>query len=79
MLRDLPDDNDWLDHERRALGDRIRIARLHRDLTQERVYLAAGVSRATLQKIEAGTTDARFSTLLRIARVLGMHVADLLR
>ncbi|SOD80195.1 DNA-binding transcriptional regulator, XRE-family HTH domain [Streptomyces sp. 1222.2] len=79
MLRDLPDDDDWLVQDRRAIGDRIRIARLHRNLTQERVYLAAGISRATLQKIEAGTTDARISTLLRIARVLGMHVVDLLR
>jgi transcriptional regulator with XRE-family HTH domain len=79
VLHDLPDDNDWLDAERRAIGDRIRIARLRRDLTQERVYLAARVSRATFQHIEAGTSDARISTLLRIARVLGMHVADLLR
>lgn len=79
MLHDLPDDDSWLAAERRAIGDRIRIARLSRDLTQERVYLAAGVGRATFQKIEAGTSDARISTLLRIARVLGVHVADLLR
>jgi transcriptional regulator with XRE-family HTH domain len=79
VLHDLPDDDSWLGAERRAIGDRIRIARLSRDLTQERVYLAAGVGRATFQKIEAGTSDARISTLLRIARVLGVHVADLLR
>lgn len=79
MLHDLPDDSSWLDAERRAIGDRIRIARLSRDLTQERVYLAAGIGRATFQNIEAGISDARITTLLRITRVLGMHVADLLR
>lgn len=75
---DLTDDL-WLLTGRRALGDRIRIARLHRNMTQERLYLSAGISRATLQGIEAGTSDARLSTLMRIARALGIHAADLLR
>lgn len=74
-----PSDNQWLLAERRAIGDRIRIARLHRNMTQERLYLSAGISRAALQDIEAGASDARLSTLLRIARALGIHAADLLR
>jgi transcriptional regulator with XRE-family HTH domain len=74
-----PSDDQWLLAERRAIGDRIRIARLHRNLTQERLYLSADVSRAALQSIEAGTSDARLSTLMRIARALGIHPADLLR
>lgn len=74
-----PTDDQWLLAERRAIGDRIRIARLHRDMTQERLYLAAGVSRYALQTIEAGTSDAQLSTLMRIARALGIHPADLLR
>ncbi|NUP35942.1 MAG: helix-turn-helix transcriptional regulator [Streptomyces sp.] len=74
-----PSDTHWLLTERRAIGDRIRIARLHRNMTQERLYLSAGVSRAALQDIEAGTSDARLSTLMRIARALGIHAADLLR
>jgi transcriptional regulator with XRE-family HTH domain len=79
VLRHLPDNDDWLYEERRAIGDRIRTARLGQDLTQERVYLAAGISRAALQAIEGGTRDPRLSTLQRIARVLGVHVADLTR
>lgn len=74
-----PSDDYWLLAERRAIGDRIRVARIHRNMTQERLYLAADVSRATLQSIEAGAGDARLSTLLRIARALGVHPADLLR
>lgn len=75
----LPDDNAWLAAERRAIGDRIRIARLRQNRTQESVFLAARMGRKTYQDIEAGSVDARITTLLRIARVLGVHVADLLR
>jgi transcriptional regulator with XRE-family HTH domain len=74
-----PSDDQWLLTERRAIGDRIRIARLHRNMTQERLYLSAGVSRYALQSIEAGASDAQLSTLMRIARALGIHPADLLR
>jgi transcriptional regulator with XRE-family HTH domain len=75
----LPDDDDWLLRERRAIGDRIRIKRLHENRTQESVFLAAGVARSAYQAVEAGTADARISTLLKIAHVLGVHVTDLLR
>lgn len=37
------------------------------------------MKRLTLQNIESGATDARYSWLLRIARALDMPVADLLR
>lgn len=74
----LPDDDAWLLQERRAIGDRIRVRRLRDNRTQESVYLAAGLSRSTYQQIEAGSRDARIGSLLRIARVLGVHVTDLL-
>ncbi|MFF8100224.1 helix-turn-helix transcriptional regulator [Streptomyces sp. NPDC016640] len=74
----LPDDDDWLLEEQRSIGDRIRVTRLHADRTQESVFLAANIARSTYQAIEAGTVDARIGTLLRIARVLGVHVTDLL-
>jgi len=75
----LPDDDAWLLERRRAIGDRIRVERLRQNRTQESVFLAARVSRTAYQEIEAGRADARVSTLLRIAHVLGVHVADLLR
>ncbi|MEU9470389.1 helix-turn-helix transcriptional regulator [Streptomyces avermitilis] len=74
----LPDDDDWLRQERRAIGDRIRVRRIHENRTQESVFLAAGISRSAYQQVEAGTSDVRISSLLRIARVLGVHVTDLL-
>ena len=75
----LPDDDAWLLDRRRAIGDRIRVERLHQNRTQESVFLAAEVGRKTYQDVEAGNVDARISTLMRIAHVLGVHVADLLR
>ncbi|MER6350709.1 helix-turn-helix transcriptional regulator [Streptomyces sp. NPDC001634] len=75
----LPDDNAWLLAERKAIGDRIRVERLRQNRTQESIFLAARVGRTTYQGVEAGTLDARIGTLLRIARVLGIHPADLLR
>lgn len=74
-----PDNDDWLRRDLRAIGDRIRVARLRQNRTQESVLLAADVARSTYQEIEAGATDARIGTLIRIARALGVHVVDLLR
>lgn len=75
----LPADDEWIARERRAIGDRIRVTRLHQNRTQESVFLAAGVSRSAYQAVEAGSADARVSTLLRIAHVLGVHISALLR
>lgn len=75
----LPDDDAWLRRERQAIGDRIRVRRVRDNRTQESVFLAAGMSRSAYQEIESGIADARVSTLLKIARVLGVHVTDLLR
>ncbi|MDR3080450.1 MAG: helix-turn-helix domain-containing protein [Streptomyces sp.] len=73
------DDDDWLLAERRAIGDRIRRIREDRNLTQDAVFLAVPISRSSYQEIESGQQNATINTLLRIARVLRVHVADLLR
>ncbi|MEU4154725.1 helix-turn-helix transcriptional regulator [Streptomyces antimycoticus] len=75
----LPDDSEWLARERRAIGDRIRVERIRQSRTQESVFLAADMSRSAYQAVEAGTADARITTLMKIAHVLGVHVTDLLR
>ncbi|MFH8744861.1 helix-turn-helix domain-containing protein [Streptomyces albidoflavus] len=67
----------WLLAERRALGDRIRDRRMWRNLTQEKVAEKAGVSRDTVQRIERGTNDPRYSDLARIARALDTPLAEL--
>jgi transcriptional regulator with XRE-family HTH domain len=75
-VRDLPDDDEWIADRRREIGDRIRRERLRQNLTQDRVWLAAGITRYTLQRVEAGA-EAKLSTLLRIAHVLDVPLAEL--
>ncbi|MEV6580302.1 helix-turn-helix transcriptional regulator [Streptomyces sp. NPDC051582] len=75
----MPADQDqWIRDAQITLGDRVRVARLHENLTQERLAERAGIDRSTLQRIERGTTDAKFSSLLRIAAVLRISVKSLL-
>lgn len=64
---------------RRAIGRRVRDTRLRANLTQEGLRDLSGVDRATIQRIEAGGTDARLSWLLLIADALGVGVGDLVR
>lgn len=75
-MQELPDDDSWIADHRRAVGDRVRAERLHQNLTQETLYLAARVDRVTLQRVEAGE-DVRLSTLLKVARVLDVPLGVL--
>jgi transcriptional regulator with XRE-family HTH domain len=74
-VRHLPDHDDWLTHNRRAIGARIRAERERQNLTQDDVWIAARMSRWTLQRVEAGE-DFTMSTLQRIAYVLDVPLAD---
>ncbi|MEU0787770.1 helix-turn-helix transcriptional regulator [Streptomyces sp. NPDC006173] len=47
-----------------------RTLRLAADHTQEPFAEATGIDRRTLQRVEVGTSDPRYSDLLRIAAVL---------
>ncbi|MDX3037316.1 helix-turn-helix transcriptional regulator [Streptomyces caniscabiei] len=73
------DDDDWVQDRLRIIGDHIRAERLRQNLTQERLYLAAGISRWTLQEIEAGRSNPSTKTLLRLARALEVPLANLVR
>lgn len=77
-MQDLPDDDSWIPERRRIIGDRIRQARIDRNLTQDQVWLAARISRWTYQRVEAGE-ETQLSTLLRIARVLDVPLRDLVQ
>ncbi|WP_369167742.1 helix-turn-helix domain-containing protein [Streptomyces sp. R28] len=78
MPRDLPADDDWLLHERRRIGRCIQGARVDHNLTQEQVFLAVPLTRSFYQEIEAGQANPSLETLLRIARVIGVTISDLL-
>lgn len=75
-MRDLPEDDNWITDRRRAVGAAIRAERLRQKLTQDDVWMAARISRWTVQRVESGE-EATLSTLLRIARVLDVPLRDL--
>jgi len=55
-----------------ALGERLRLARLRRRLTQAVVAARVGVSKPTLAKMEAGNASTSLATLVRLLGVLGL-------
>jgi HTH-type transcriptional regulator / antitoxin HipB len=56
------------------LGHAIKTARKERKLTQEQLGELVGVKKAQISKIENSTTDARFSTIMKVFEVLGAKV-----
>jgi HTH-type transcriptional regulator / antitoxin HipB len=56
------------------LGDAIKKARKAKHLTQEQLGELVGVQKSQIAKIENSTTDARFSTVLRVFDALKAKV-----
>lgn len=56
----------------RELGARLEGARLAANLTQAQLASQAGVSKRTVERLEAGVVAAQLSVLLRVCRVLGL-------
>ena len=56
------------------IGDVIRKARKAKHLTQEQLGELVGVQKSQIAKIENSTTDARFSTILRVFDALKAKV-----
>ena len=57
-----------------VIGDHFRRARLAAGLTQEQVADLAGISRPRYRDIETGAAAARATTLINIARALGLEM-----
>jgi transcriptional regulator with XRE-family HTH domain len=55
------------------LGSRLAALRLARNLTQAQLAQEAGVSKRTVERLEAGTVGTQLSAFLRICRVLGLQ------
>jgi transcriptional regulator with XRE-family HTH domain len=68
---------DWVLAYRRALGDRIRAARMRANRTQQWTVERTGIDRSTYQRFEAGTSDPHISDLMLIARALDVDPAVL--
>ena len=62
-----------------ALGKRVRILRLTREMTQEDLAAAAGISRNFISLIERGTHGIDVVRLLRLAAALDVPIEELLR
>ena len=54
------------------LGERLRLARLRRKLSNAVVAQRAGISRTSLYKVEAGDPGATMGTYLRVMVVLAL-------
>ena len=59
-------------------GDRVRWAREHANLTQEKLAEKAELGRSTIQRVESGD-GIKYAHLYLIAMALDVQVADLVR
>ena len=62
----------------RAIGKRIKIARIKSDMNQEKLAELVGVSPTHMSNIETGTTRVSLQTIVRLANALSVSVDDLL-
>lgn len=62
----------------RNFGSRVRAVRNDRGLSQERLAELADLSRDYVGSVERGERDVSMSTMLKLARALGVPLAELL-
>jgi len=75
----VPDDQpEWIRDACQQQGNRIRLAREHANLTQEKLAERAELGRSTIQRIETGD-GIKYVHLLLIARALNVPLVDLVR
>lgn len=62
----------------KAIGKRIKIARIKADLTQEKLAEKVNVSPSHMSNIETGTTQVSLKLLVAIANALSVTMDDIL-
>lgn len=62
----------------RKFGEKIRILRKEKELTQDELAFLAKISPSYLSAIERGITDTTISTLKRLAKALAIEPHELL-
>ena len=72
-------DNTDVPQESRSLGEALKAHRTSRNLTQEYVAEALGVSRQAVSKWENGTSDPSTANLMALAKLYGLSVDELLQ
>ncbi len=66
-------------NEAELFGRRLRVLRLARGLTQERLAEAAGITPTYTSDLERGTKVPSLTIILRLTRALEIDVSELLR
>ena len=66
-------------HYRKAFSSTIRAYRKRTGLTQERLAARAGLHRNFIGEVERGNMECSLTSIVKIARALGVHVRDLVR
>jgi transcriptional regulator with XRE-family HTH domain len=59
------------------VGEQIKRIRTSKGLSQKEVIMEAGLDKAQYSRIENGKTDPSVSTVAKIAKALGISLADL--
>ena len=62
-----------------ALGSTIRRIRLQQGISQEHLALIADIDRGYCGRVERGDNNVALLTLTKIARALGLSVAELMK
>lgn len=61
-----------------ALGHKIRLERIKRQMSQEEFAEKVGISRRAISCIECGVNDPKYTSLLGISEALGVEIYELL-
>ncbi len=67
-----------MDIDYKAIGKRIKIARIRQGLTQETLSNIIGLSPSHLSNIETGSTKVSLPTIIHLANALHLSVDDIL-
>ena len=59
------------------IGRSVRVKRVARFWTQKQLAREAGISQKALSKIENDEVEPRFSTIIRLAKALGVDPSEL--
>ena len=62
---------------REKFGQRLKLLRKHRKMSQDAVSMASGIDRSFLSEIETGKCSPTLDTINRIAKALNVHPEEL--
>jgi len=70
--------NNKIDELSKRFGKKIKIERINKEISQEKLAELAGLHRTTLGTIENGKTSPTLDTIAKIANALNLTISELL-